>query len=234
MNASKEQKILIMHEDKVCNDTWEPIEYTVLSVVPSDHNKDILPVVESLHQDHNVLTKFILLLLDSVNSIPIPGIMHLHNEIYLLQSIFPDLAGYTNDYKISEKGQQSETVRYELDKLESSGQIRYKKSGSLEITPTGSRVLEGLRNKTSKRELEKTGEFKKLLNDMTEDEVVAFACFSIAPPGQDTEVKYEDLAQKRKYLAISMYQRNKISAQRAAEISGENFEDFFAELKKVS
>lgn len=183
--------------------------------------------------DPGELVRFILLLLDSMDSVPIPSRTHMHNEIYLLQKIFPDLADYT-DYSLSMVGQESKAVEHELSELESAGLVR-SMSDSLEITPIGSALLKNLRNRTSTRELEKIAEFKKLLNDLTEEEVVFFACFS-ASPGPDAEKKpwYRNLAEKRKRLAMSMYKKNKTSAQKAAELSGENFEDFFAELKSVS
>ena len=70
---------------------------------------------------------------------------------------------------------------------------------------------------------------------MSKDELLAFVYFAY-PTQKDLEVEsieYKNLLQKRKRLAISMYKKDKISAQKAAEIAGESFEDFFDELKVV-
>ena len=181
----------------------------------------------------NEVDRFILLLLGAKDSESVPGHLYLQKEIYLLQNLFPNLASET-DYEPYLMGQYSEVVANELEELESSGLVK-SASGLLVLTEDGSAVLEELKKTSSEGEIRKVEEFKHLLNDMTRDELLAFVYFS--DPSQDKleeeSTEYNDLVQNRKQLAISMYKKDKISAQKAAEISGEDFEDFFAELKKV-
>ena len=70
---------------------------------------------------------------------------------------------------------------------------------------------------------------------MTKDELLAFVYLSDPAHEElkEESVEYKSIARNRKQLAVSMYQKGKISAQKAAEISGENFENFFAHLKNV-
>ncbi len=185
---------------------------------------------ESIEYLNNV-DKFILLLLDAKDAKPVPGSLHLQKEMYLLQNLFPKLASET-DYEPYMLGPHSEMVDDEVEELESSGLIRTK-LGQFELTGDGENVIKLLKKHTSKKEIEKVKEFKDLLNDMSRDELLAFVYFA-HPAQKDLEaesIEYERLLQKRKRLAISMYEKDKVSAQKAAEIAGESFEDFFDELK---
>lgn len=187
---------------------------------------------ESIEYLNNV-DKFILLLLDAKNAEPVPGPLHLQKEMYLLQNLFPKLAAET-DYEPYMLGPHSEMVDDEVEELASSGLIRTM-PGQFELTRDGESIVSILKERTNKKEIEKINEFKDLLNDMSRDELLAFVYFTY-PDKKDLEeesIEYENLLQKRKRLAISMYKKDKISAQKAAEIAGESFEDFFDELKVV-
>lgn len=63
---------------------------------------------------------------------------------------------------------------------------------------------------------------------------MVFAYLSTSHDMPAESAKYADIMQNRKQLAVSLYKKDKISAQKAAEISGEDFEDFFAHLKQIS
>ncbi len=184
------------------------------------------PEIEQL----NEVDRFIILLMGAKESEPIPGRLHLQKEIYLLQDLFQDLARDT-DYDPYLFGRYSQVVTDELEELESSGLVTSR--DGLRLTEEGSAALAALKKKSSKREIEKVEEFKELLNDMTGDELLAFVYLS--DPDQNSleteSVKYQRIIRNRKQLAISMYRKDKISAQKAAEIAGENFQDFFTELK---
>lgn len=181
----------------------------------------------------NEVDRFIMVLAGAKESESIPGPLHLQKEIYLLQKLFPNLAIET-DYEPYLMGPHSEVVADELAELESSGLIR-NASGSIKLTSDGNKVSMILRKRSNKKEIEKIEEFKELLNDMTKDELLAFTYLS--DPAQEVleeeSMRYEDIVRNRKQLAISMYRKGKISAQKAAEIAGESFENFFIQLKSV-
>ena len=89
-----------------------------------------------------------------------------------------------------------------------------------------------LKKNSEEKVIQKIKEFKGFLNDLTKDELLAFTYFSY-PSQNELEkesIEYKDLIPKRKRLAISMYQKGKISAQKAAQIAGEHLEDFLEEL----
>lgn len=181
----------------------------------------------------NEVDRFIMLLVGAKESESIPGPLHLQKEIYLLQKLFPNLATETG-YESYFMGPHSEVVADEMDELESSGLIR-STSSSINLTSDGNVVSMILRKRSSKKEIEKVEEFKELLNDMTKNELLAFTYLS--DPAQegfeDESTEYKDIVRNREQLAISMYRKGKISAQKAAEIAGESFENFFIHLKSV-
>ena len=182
----------------------------------------------------NYVDKFILLLLGAKNSESIPGPMHLQKETYVLQNLFTELADET-DYEPYFLGPYSEIVANEAEHLKDSDLIRAE-PGKFELTSDGKKVFDILKNKSNKEKIQKIEEFKELFNDLTRDELLAFIYFSY-PSQNELEkesIEYAVLLQKRRKVAISLYPKDKISAQKAAQIAGEPLEDFLQELKNVT
>ena len=190
-------------------------------------------MINEIIEQLNCVDIFILLLLGAKNSESIPSPIHLQKEMYLLQNLFPRLADET-DYEPYLLGPYSEIVADEAEQLASSGLIRAE-SGKLELTSDGKKAFGILKKRSSKGMVEKIEDFKEFLNDLTRDELLAFTYFSY--PSQDElereSIEYKDLLPKRRRLAMSMYLKDKISAQKAAQIAGEHLEDFLKELKNV-
>jgi len=182
----------------------------------------------------NHVDRFILLLLGAKNSEPVPGPVHLQKEMYLLQNLFPKLAAET-DYDPYFLGPHSEIVADEAEQLALSGLIRAE-PGKLELTSDGKKTVDILKKASSKTEIQKIEEFKEFLNDLTRDELLAFTYFSY-PAREELEkesTEHRDLLPRRRSLAVSMYRKDKISAQKAAEMAGEHLEDFLEELKNAA
>ena len=181
----------------------------------------------------NDVDRFILLLLGAKNFESIPGPMHFQKEMYLLQNIFPKLTDET-DYEPYFLGPHSEIIADKAEQLASSDLIKAE-LGKLELTLDGKKVFNILK-KSSKEEIKKIEEIKEFLNDLTNDELLAFIYFSYPSQGEleKESIEYKNLLPKRKKLAISMYQKGKLSAQKAAQIAGEYLEDFLKELKNVA
>ena len=108
---------------------------------------------ESIEYLNNV-DKFILLLLDAKDTEPVPGLLHLQKEMYLLQNLFPKLAAET-DYEPYMLGPYSEMVDDEVEELESSGLIRIK-PGQFELTRDGEDVTRLLKNVQTRKRLRRS------------------------------------------------------------------------------
>ena len=129
----------------------------------------------------NEADRFILLLLGAKNFEAVPGPLHLQHEVYLLRNLFPKLEFWT-DYEPCNLGPYSEIVAERMDQLISSDLITKKPDG-IHLSHDGIKVYNMLAEKAEKREVQKTEEFKELLNDLSRDELLAFTYFSF--PSKD-------------------------------------------------
>jgi len=181
----------------------------------------------------NEVDRFLLLLLGAKNSEPVPGPIHLQKEMFLLQNMFPNLAAET-DFEPYFLGPHSEIVQDEAEQLKMSGLIKAE-PGNIKLTPDGKAAFDVLIKKSDKVEVQKIEEFKEFLNDLSKDELLTFIYFGYPITDLAKEsIEYKVLLPKRKRLAISLYKKDKISAQKASQIAGEDLEDFIKELKTVA
>jgi uncharacterized protein YwgA len=192
--------------------------------------KDIQEKVSQL----NEISKFILLLLKAGQEKPIPGPLWLQKEIFLLQRVFPKLAEET-DFEPYFMGPHSDLVGKEAEELQKSKLVQVD-GRKIILTPEGKTIAEVLARKSNNKEIQKIEEFKEFINDLSKDELLAFIYFSDPLPEEIAKesVEYKDLLPKRKMLASSLYRKDKISAQRAAQIAGESLEDFLEGLKTIA
>lgn len=179
----------------------------------------------------NEVDKFILLLLGTKNAEPVRSTIHLQKEMYFMHNVFPELAnelGYT-PYLF---GPFSHTVAERADEMMFVNQIKIEK-GKISLTPNGKKMFGLLKNKVGSDVVRRITNFKEFLNDLTVDELLAFTYFTHETPKdfESKSVKYKELLSKRVKLAIAMFDKEKISAQRAAQIAGINIVDFLEELK---
>ena len=200
--------------------------------MPNEGDNIRVPRITGKIGQLNRVDRFILLLLGAKNAEPVPGPTHLQKEMYLLRNLFPELADEAG-YEPNFLGPYSEAVAGGTERLASSDLIRADPKG-FELTPDGKKVFDILKKGSSEEEeVRKAGEFKDLLNDLSVDELLAFVYFSHpSETGLEKEsAEYRNLLPRRGKLAMSMYQRGKFSAQKAAQIAGVPLEDFLEGLK---
>lgn len=193
----------------------------------------LVPEINAKIQQLNHVDRFILLLLGAKNYECVPGSLYLQKEMFLLQNLFTKLSDET-DYEPYLLGPYSEIVADEMEQLVSSRLIMAG-AGKFELTLEGRQIFDVLKMESSNKEIQKIEEFKELLNDMTRDEILAFVYFShsLTEELEPEPIEYKNLLSKRKQIALSLYQKNKISAQKASQIAGIHLEDFLEELKNV-
>lgn len=181
----------------------------------------------------NEVDRFVLLMLAASEYKPIPGPLWLQKEMYLIQKAIPRLAEEI-EYESYLMGPWSEMLQDEVEQLKSSNLLDIKDS-KYALTPEGKEVAGALNKQADKKELAKVEDFKQFLNDLTKDELLAFTYFSHEHPEEIAKESmfFKEIQRKRKPLAISLYIKEKVSAQKAAQIAGMNIEDFIDELKKA-
>ena len=170
--------------------------------------------------------RFILLLAGARQFRPIPGRTHLQKEMYLLQRMFPELGGEAG-YERRFAGPHSDAVDDEAGRLARSGLIGLD-GGRFELTPEGRAAFDVLKIDMD-GELESVEDLKGRFNDLTQDEIAVLAYFS-QPDLGDGPAGCADL-KTRERLAVSMYRKRKISAQKAAQIAGMYLGDFIDGIK---
>lgn len=179
----------------------------------------------------NEVSRFILLLLATKANEPIPGPLWLQKEMFSLQDVFSSLAEQL-DFEPYLMGPHSEIVANEVEELRASNLLRMTKEKFC-LTEEGKFVANDLLKNADKKEIQKIEEFKELLNDLSNEELLAFIYFSYPLKEIEKEsVEYRDILPKRIKIAVSLYKKDKISAQKAAQIAGENLQDFIEYLRK--
>jgi uncharacterized protein YwgA len=173
----------------------------------------------------NRVDAYILALLRADGEAPLPGRVYLQKEMYLLQRAFPDLNADL-DFEPYFLGPHSAILEDEADQL-SRSELIAQVGSSISLTERGRRAAANAVLALSKEELDKIEEFKSLLNDLSNDELLAFIYFGYPDSEVERESsEYKRLSKDRKRIAVQLYERGKVSAERAAELAGTSFEDF--------
>ena len=174
----------------------------------------------------NVVDKFILLLLRAKDAQPLPGGLWLQKEMFLLQNLFSDLHDET-DFEPYFLGPYSETVADEAEELAKSELIQ-QDGQKIALTSKGKFLADAIAKDMPTTTNEKVEEFKDFLNDLSKDELLAFTYFGAASEVEYAKesIEYKSLLPKRKMLALQLLKKEKVSAQKAAQIAGISLDDF--------
>ena len=176
------------------------------------------------------LQALILLLLDANKGEPVKGKVWLQKEMFLLvHNTGKDEMIQGAQFEPHHYGPYSETIDAELDILRMMGLIEINRRISLK--PMGRRLASKLRKIVSPEFLELVEEIKGNLNDLSEDELLAYIYFTF--PNMTTESRVlERIKRKREGLAVSLYRKGKVSLSKAAQIAGMSVRDFIELLRK--
>jgi hypothetical protein len=175
--------------------------------------------------------KYTLLLLSANNFEPIKSKLWYQKELFLLSNNNEELAEET-DFEPYFLGPYSETADEELEQLKLADVVS-KEGNILNLTAIGQEIAKIIYKNTIAEEMEMIEDFKDLLNDLTEEELLGFIYFSF-PDMTEESVKFENIKSKRKNIALKLYAKSKISLGKALEIAGTNIDDFIEEEKVTS
>jgi len=173
------------------------------------------------------LQRYILLLLSLKNNEPIKGKLWLQKELFLLAKNISKLereASFEPDFI----GPFSENADEELEELKLDDFIDIDRK--IRITEDGKNIIKKIQNSFSKEEIELANNIKDFLNDLPEDELLAFVYFSYPEMAQESLVK-KGVEKERIELAINLYKKNKVSIEKASEIAGIPIEKFMKLLQ---
>lgn len=172
--------------------------------------------------------KYTLLLISANNQVPIKGNLWYQKELFLLSKNLGELAEDT-DFEADFMGPYSETADEDLQQLEFA-KVVSRDGNKLKLSNLGQSIVKIINEHTNRDEKEMIEDFKDILNDLTEDELLGFIYFTF--PEMTTEsIKIQKIEPKRKNIALRLYAKNKISLGKAVEIAGTNIDDFIKEAK---
>jgi len=170
-----------------------------------------------------------LFLLSGADDAPIPGDTAYQKEFFFIVNSDEELRDDA-DFEPYYFGPYSEPAEEAMKHLISYG-LAKKKDGKYHITEYGKKIVEILKNKPLKTDIELIDEIKVFLNDLTQDERILFTY--VLNPDYTTESKIrEDVLAKRLPLANNMYKKGKIDLEMAAHLSGLSMENFLDKIRK--
>lgn len=190
-----------------------------------------MPITDEALERASGVDRFILLLLGAKGCEAVPGPVHLQKGMYLLSRVFPELAEEAG-FGPYPQDPCSDVVSGQTDALTASGLVKSAPEGYA-LTARGREAHRIMKRRSSADEAETAEDFKDFFNDLTRDELLAFVYFSDPREGDlgRESGEYKRLVPRRKRLALSMYRKDKVSVQKAAQISGECLEDFLAAVR---
>lgn len=173
--------------------------------------------------------KIIIYSLGALDRAPLRSKIKLHKLLFLFSNVFKDYRELL-EFDPHLFGPYSETINYLIEDLEKLELIEIRGSQYI-LTDKGWEIYNKFRPK--KELLSVLEDFKEFLNDLSDDEILAFIYVSY-PNYIGESAKWDELKNKRVDLAISLLKKGKISYGKAVEISGvksSRFEDIIRERR---
>ena len=171
-------------------------------------------IKEKILEDGDELHKFIILLANA-NGESIKGRTKLQKMMYLLSDKIEEIKEQSS-YDADNYGPYSEVVDEEERYLEQIG-VLTSSHGEIALTEAGKEIAQEMSKNEDEKILKVLNEYKKFLNDMTGNELLAYI-YSAYPDMTEESVEYENLKPNIEKHILSLIRKQKISSQRAAEM----------------
>ena len=184
--------------------------------------------------NNNEGKKYLLFLLNSLNKKPVTGKTKLMKELFFISKNIPSLEELLQ-FEPDNYGPNSDVVNNYLDDMlslnvvECKKKSKYSSASDYSITPFGVEILGEIVNENIDYSL--LEDMKSLFDGLTLDEALALTYFTFPDTTEESLVK-KRIVSNRKKLAIGLFKKDKISLEKATEISGISFKKFLDLLKK--
>ena len=163
--------------------------------------------------------RLIVLLAASGGGAPIMGQTKLQKMMFLLSKMSNDMVEQCG-YSADNYGPYSEIVGEAARRLGEIGVLCFDDSGgSISITPAGRRVAEEIAGEEDDDTLDIIDSCKDMLNDLPDDEALAYVCLSY-PSMAGRPAVHDRVRRGAERHVMSMLRKEKISSERAAELLG--------------
>jgi len=130
-------------------------------------------------------------------------------------------------------GPFSDVLANEAEQLALSGLIDYSR-GAYRLTSEGNDAAASIAAVTPPGRMDEIVRAKKLLNDLSPDELLAMVYLAPHARGfEDESAEFKRIVSRRLPLALSLFRKGKVSTSRAAEIAGIAVDEFISEFDRV-
>lgn len=180
--------------------------------------------MNELFNDMDDEEKIVLFSLGALHSSPLRSKIKVQKLLFLISNVFKEYKDLL-EFEPHLFGPYSETVEYVLGDLIKLGLVAQERS-KYRLTEKGKKLYSQLKPK--KELINVIEDFKEFLNDLPDNEILAFV-YTTYPNYISESAKWDELKKDRIKLAASLLRKEKISFGKAVEISGlksKDFEDF--------
>lgn len=184
-------------------------------------------IKEKILEDGDELHKFIILLANASGE-PIKGRLKLQKMMYLLSDKIEEIKEQSS-YDADNHGPYSKVLDEAEQYLEQIGMLT-SSHGEIALTKTGKGIAQELSKDEDEKILKVLDEYKKFLNDMTGNELLAYT-YSAYPDMTEESAEYENLKPNMENHILSLIRKQKISSQRAAELLGRSQDYIIKKMK---
>jgi len=187
--------------------------------------------IEDIVEDLTDLDLAILQLLHAGDNDPLKGKVAFQKEMFLIAD-YIDKIREQAEFIPHTFGPYSEAAEKGMRNLKSLGLVK-EKYHEYQITPTGVAVLSKAKSAFTAEQVEAIQGYKEFLNDLSRDEILLFVYISY-PDFIEKSAVFERMIRKRIPTAISLYNKGKVSLEKAAFLAGlpvEKFLDRYQLLK---
>ena len=185
-------------------------------------------IKEKILENEDELQKF-LILLANANNEPIKGWLKLQKMMFLLSDKIDEIKNQSS-YDADNYGPYSEIVDEEAQYLEQVG-VLSSGPGEITLTKDGKEIAKELIKNENKDILNVLNEYKRFLNDLSSKELLAYV-YSAYPDMTEESIEYENLKPNMENYILSLVKKQKISAQRAAELLNKSQEYIIRKMKE--
>ncbi len=185
-------------------------------------------IKEKILENEDELQKF-LILLANANNEPIKGRLKLQKMMFLLSDKIEEIKNQSS-YDADNYGPYSEIVNEETQYLEQIGVLSSSPS-EITLTKDGKEIANELLKKENKNIVNALNEYKKFLNDLSSKELLAYVYLAY-PDMTEESIEYANLKPNMENYILSLVKKQKISAQRAAELLNKPQEHIIKKMKE--
>lgn len=178
-------------------------------------------------QNLNNAEKIFLILLEADDGEAVPGNLWLQKEMFLVAKNLEPLENYL-EFESHIQGPFSESVKNILENLQFRGYVR-KENGKIMLTSEGENLVQTIYDNASPELTDLIEDIKEFVNDLSKEELLVYIYYTY-PEMAEESYEIEEIEDDREQLAKSLYQKDKVSLEKASELAGRRLSEFKREI----